>query len=259
MNTENNENAIIKQYFENNQNLHILENTNIHLNNEKNQKWIVFDDNLKEEYIIMFCNKEYFTKISIGSLELVQLFTTSWRVDTNGYVLTTVTKKSNPLDFHFNGMSQGFYLHIILMNRVGNSNKNEGITHINNDKLDNRINNLTVSSFSTINSYGDKKNRKKSAVELNEKIDHFDIPKYTSYIVEYKKETDELGNKITSIDENGKKVISREFFLMEHPKEGKRWATTKSSKVSIEQKLQDAKNHFHEIETLHASNSLKII
>jgi hypothetical protein len=98
------------------------------------------------------------------------------------------------------------------------------VDHINNDKIDNRIENLRFANMSEQNSNRGKHKRQKYACELPECIKDFIFPKYVTYNRRcYDKDNDSW----------------REFFCIElHQKNDKVWASSKSGKVSLEDKFE---------------------
>lgn len=99
--------------------------------------------------------------------------------------------------------------------------------------MDNRIENLRWATQSEQNSNTDKRNRKQNAKPLPEGLKQSDIPKYVVYY-------HEILNK-----ETGR---FREYFKIEkHPKLDKIWIGTKSMSISIQDKLQMAKDKLKEL------------
>jgi hypothetical protein len=118
------------------------------------------------------------------------------------------------------------YLHAHLMDHYGNGKGQSSVDHINRDKLDNRRKNLRIVEQSIQNENRGKMNRHKSAQILPEGLSQSDMPKYVVYYREcYNKE----------------KQLYREFFTIENrQKLDKRWTTSKSNKVSLQDKLASA-------------------
>lgn len=96
------------------------------------------------------------------------------------------------------------------------------IDHINRDTLDNRVANLRWATRSEQLMNADKRVRKYNAKELPEGISPEDIPKWVTY-------NKEVYNKRTG--------ATREFFRIEKHPTMKDWASSKSNKVSIQDKL----------------------
>ena len=100
--------------------------------------------------------------------------------------------------------------------------KRYSIDHINRDTLDNRLENLRWATQSEQNMNTDKRVRKYNAKELPEGISPENIPKWVTY-------NKEVYNKETG--------ATREFFRIEKHPRMKDWASSKSNKVSIQDKL----------------------
>lgn len=211
-------------------NLTILQSFNGHINplgkgagKIKNPYWLVEDKTLQSEpFYAMYCEKNticYFSQESLNKIITDDNYT--WFLMKNGYI-----------GAHINNTV--IYMHQIIMNYYAHGKKTENIDHINRNKLDNRITNLRITTQSVQNSNRDKPARKHNAKPLPEGLTQNDLPKYVVYYKEKK------GNGY------------REFFKIEkHPKlNGVIWATTKSKKVSVHDKLQQAKNKINELEVV---------
>jgi hypothetical protein len=135
---------------------------------------------------------------------------------------------------------ENIYLHQYLTGHQGHGKGQESIDHINRNKLDNRIVNLRIINQSEQNKNRGKMSRKHNAKPLPDEIEQYDIPKFVVYYNE------KSGNG------------TREFFKVEkHPLQNlkangiqdrrteqlvnKRWATSKSGAISIQDKLEQAK------------------
>jgi len=194
-------------------------------NEELNWGYLVIDDKNKE-YILMFCKPDKYTIIDKETWYVLksEYNTISWYIGKNGYATRTI-----------NDDNKFVYLHQLIMNYVGKGKGQDSIDHINQNKLDNRISNLRITTQSEQNKNRIKVKRHSNARELPAEINEKDIPKFCVYYKEcYNKE----------------KKLFREFFTIEgHPKQdGKRQATSKSNKISIKDKLQEAKYILYELD-----------
>lgn len=173
--------------------------------------------------------------------ELEEMFHMSltWFIMSNGYAATHIEGKT-------------MYLHQLLMGYYGNGKgiKQESIDHINRDKLDNRMSNLRIVDCKTQHSNakgiipGTKRSRKQNAQPLPEGITEEMMPKYVVYYSEiYNKETGAI----------------REFFRVEkHPNQTKDISTSKSNKITILQKLEEAKQIIYKLENNEGNDTLSL-
>ncbi len=116
---------------------------------------------------------------------------------------------------------------------------------MNRNKLDNRISNLKISSQSEQNKNTSKRSRKNNAKELPEGINQIDMPKFVVY---YKECIDKEKEKYREFFRVEKHPIQKEKYkdeLFEDPFNiiVKQWSSTKSNKISIEEKLEQAKEY----------------
>jgi hypothetical protein len=197
----------------------------------KNPFWKVIN-NENEEFILMYCEKNALCKLchlsfqKILDYERENNIKITWVLSANGYITG-----SNKLS-----------MHQVIMNCYGNGKgtKNISVDHIDRDKLNNCYNNLRLATFQI--QHGNckgilpntKRERKHNAKDLPEGITQNMMKKYVVYYHEW-------------LDKEHKK--QREYFKVEkHPKLDKCWITTKSNKVSIQDKLNQANKIVDDLE-----------
>lgn len=200
----------------------------------RNMYWEVEDNKTNEKYYMMSCrnsDKEvtYFKtdKHSIVKVLELNYKRPTWHIGQNGYV------KSTYRDDNYN--KREIYLHQYITGHYGNGQGQDSVDHINRNKLDNRIENLRIISQSEQNKNTGKRARKYNAKDLPDGITHDMLPKYVVYYNEcYNKEKD----------------LYRDFFKIEkHPnQEGKEFCSSKSTKISIQDKLTEIIEMLNRIE-----------
>lgn len=196
---------------------------------EKNSIYKTINIISKKKKYFMECNNDY-TIISEESINKVKSFNNqqlTWYKLSNGYIGAHVIIENNDTIL---------YLHQHLMDYYGNglSKNTKTVDHINRDKLDNRLCNLRLATQSQQNQNTDKRKRQSIAQDLPEEITQTMLPKFVSYYNEcYNKE----------------KNLYREYFRIEgHPKLDKDISSSKSNKVSIQDKLTEIKQYLENIE-----------
>lgn len=191
-------------------------------NKFKNTYWRVREND--EVYYLMYCDTNAFTKISIDCIDKVL------SVDETDEAPTWFRMKNGYIGTHLNNTIM--YLHALLMNHYGQGKGQMSVDHINRDKLDNRLNNLRIVNQSEQNKNTDKRNRKWNAQPLPKELGDIKLPKFVTYNIERR---------------NGE--FYRDFFRIEkHPNLEKVWSSTKSMKISINEKLDLTKKKLYSLE-----------
>jgi len=193
----------------------------------------------KKNFIVMHIKENIYTKISKKDELKVLMINNKrpvWYLHDNGYIATTIRINT---DTYF------YYLHQLIMDQhdKDNTNLEQTVDHINQDKLDNRRENLRIVNMSEQNKNKGKQTRRHDSISClpnGIKV----LPKY----IEYRKE---IYNK-----ENNSQ---REFYIVNHPKLDKSWETTKSNKVLIQDKLKYAKAKIELVENQITEEQFKTI
>jgi len=196
----------------------------IDANKMKNPVWKIEDNN--EIFYIMFCCKNSYTilceisykKILDYEINMNNRNKITWCKSSNGYIIG----------------SNNIFIHQLILNCYGNGKGTSiiSVDHIDRNPLNNKMSNLRLASRKIQQQntkgimIGTKRNRNRNAKCLPEGINESMLQKYIVYYREY-------------YDKDKKK--EREYFKVEkHPKSNKIWITSKSSKITILEKLEQA-------------------
>ena len=179
------------------------------------------EEELKQFELLKF-NTNYLVNVNTGEITHSKRKCKISAITTNGYVKTTLS-------------TTPYYNHRLVWSQVnGPIPVGYEIDHINKIRKDNRIENLRWATQSEQNANTDKRARKHNAKPLPEGLTQADLPKYVVYYHEW------LNKEHTKY---------REYFKVEkHPKFDKIWITSKSEKVSIFEKLQQANKLVDDLE-----------
>lgn len=202
---------------------------------EANWYYDAIDTNGKD-CILMYCKPGGYTIIDKDTITKIREIggrKVSWFIMKNGYIAGHILTDE--------GM-KNIYLHQYLMNYFGHGQGQDSIDHINRNKLDNRLENLRIATQSEQNENTGKRSRKYNAKELPDGINQEELPKYVIYYKEkHGKGTREFftveKHPLQKLKENG--VENEKTSQLKN----KRWATTKACGVSIQDKLNQAKEY----------------
>ena len=192
----------------------------------KNPMWKIKDDT-----ILMYCEQNTLCKLcpvsyqKILDFEKKQGIKCTFYNNNNGYIIT-----------HYKNL----YIHQIITGGNGKGTKNISVDHIDQDPFNNRYDNLRIATRKQQEQNskgiktGTKRSRKKMAQSLPEGITQYMMPKYVYYCKEcYNKEKD----------------LWREFFRIEkHPEQEKIISSSKSSKLTILEKLEQIKEKLYNLD-----------
>ena len=202
----------------------------------KNPIWKILEN--EKEYVLMYCEKDTICKLCAISYQKIIDYEINenngkkltWYKHRNGYIITHLTNEKL------------LYIHQIIMECYGNGKGTKliSVDHIDQDPLNNSYENLRLATRKEQENNskgikeGTKRERKSNAIFLPEEITQSMMKKYVVYYHEW-------------LDKE--KTKYREFFKVEkHPKLDKPWITTKSGKVSLLDKLQQANKVVEDLE-----------
>ncbi len=199
----------------------------------KNPIWKIKEN--EKEYLLMYCEKDTLCKLCPVSYQKILDFEIE---NNNGEKITFFKNGTNYILSHFG--TSGIYIHQIITGCYGNGKGTKiiSVDHIDQDPLNNTYDNLRVVSQEVQQQNtkgikeGTKRARKKAAKPLPDGITEYMINKY----VYYTEDTYGPQNKL------------RNFFRVCHPKLDKETSSTKSEKVSVQEKLAQANKIVDDLE-----------
>ena len=201
----------------------------------KNPIWKIKEND--KEYLLMYCEKDTICKLCPISYQKIINFEQTqnnkkkitFHKHSNGYILSS---------------NQSLFIHQIITGCYGNGQgtKQVSVDHIDRNPLNNSFENLRIATREEQEQNskgiadGTKRARKTSAQKLPEGITHNMMKKYVYYCHEWR---------------DKEKTKEREFFRVEkHPKIIKPWSTSKSTTISIKDKLEQANKYVEELDKL---------
>ena len=197
----------------------------------KNPFWKIIENG--KEYWLMYCEKDTIIKLCQKSLDKI----IEYENKNEGHKITFFR--------HNNGYISSttkLYIHQIITGCYGNGKgtTNISVDHIDQDPLNNSWENLRIATRKEQEQNskgikpGTKKERKHNAQDLPDGITQEIMKKYVVYYKDYA--------------DKDKKIL-REYFRIEgHPKLDKLWSTTKSNKITIQEKLSQANKVVDDLE-----------
>ena len=204
----------------------------------KNCLWKIKEN--EKEFLLMYCEQNTLCKLCPESYKKILDFEIknncnkkmTWYKASNGYIQTHTTYTLED--------QKCYYIHQIITGCYGNGKgtKNVSVDHNDRNPLNNTFDNLRIASQNEqqTNSKGilpGTQRERSSKKDLPDGITYEMFKKYVYYNREFY---------------NKEKTKEREFFRVEHPKLDKPWATTKSEKVSILEKLAQANKVVDDLE-----------
>jgi hypothetical protein len=184
--------------------------------NEKNHYWIARNKHTGDEYGVIHCENDIFTKVSVDKLDEIHSRQASIYHNPCGYMAFRP---------EIDGKKKLTYLHSYIADHIGNGQGKDSVDHINRQKLDNRTENLRISTQS------DQNRNMKCVVHKNEVImsngmstNH--LPKFVRYITDVLEST--TVRHFLSIEQHPRQTLTKSGKKIKY--------TSKSVKLSFEDK-----------------------
>ena len=206
-------------------------------NQMKNPLWEIANSQTGEiTDIIMYCEPNQYCELCPASYQKILEYEANHN---KGEKMTWYRTQNGYISCHSNNV----FIHQVIMDTWGQgdyTSKTNIVAHLDRNPLNNRYDNLRVDTLQEHQKYNstaagddDKRERKRSAKELPPGLTQSMMKRYVTYNHEWL---------------NTEHTRSREYFKVEHPKLEKSWVTSKSEKVSLLQKLEDANKVVSDLE-----------
>jgi hypothetical protein len=200
----------------------------------KNPLWKIIENG--KEYLLMYCEKDTLCKLCLKSYQKILDFE---KEKNNGKKITFFKHSNGYISSHIGTSS--LFIHQIITNCYGNGKGTSTISvdHIDRNPLNNTFDNLRIATQEEQHKNtkgqieGTKKARYKNARSLPEGITEDMLPKYITYA----ESTYGTEGKLRSY-----------FCISNHPNQYSNIYTSKSNKVSILEKLEEAKRIVAELD-----------
>jgi hypothetical protein len=197
----------------------------------KNPMWKIIENG--KEYLLMYCEKNTIIKLCQESLDKI----IEYEKDNNMNKITFFKLQNG----YIMG-SNNLYIHQIITGCYGNGKgtTNVSVDHIDQDPLNNSLENLRIATRKEQEQNskgikpGTKRERKHNAQDLPNGITQETMKKYVCYYKDYA--------------DKDKKILREYFRIESHPKLDKLWSTTKSNKITIQEKLSQANKVVDDLE-----------
>ena len=206
-------------------------------NQMKNPLWEIANSQTGEVTdIVMYCEPSQYCQLCPASYQKILEYEATHN---KGEKMTWYRTQNGYISCHSNNV----FIHQVIMGTWGQGDYTANtnvVAHIDRDPLNNQYDNLHIATLQEHQQHNgtaagddDKRERKRSAKELPSGLTQTMMKRYVTYNHEWL---------------NAEHTRSREYFKVEHPKLGKSWATSKSEKVPLLQKLENANQVVSDLE-----------